>query len=113
MDKFDIIIFMLLLFYIYVFIKYKYYRCNKHNDEYFSTSITPIASINPTDPTKDTKTMTRQIDLLEDKSFDDVIFYRSEPIWGEETGLQKCLNNCNGTCVEFGVTGDCMCFPKN
>lgn len=64
------------------------------------------------DPLKKTKSVITPIELLTDNAFSDVTFHRSVPIWGEETGLQKCMDNCNGTCVEFGVTGDAMCFPR-
>lgn len=108
MDNLDLAILSLLFFLVYLFVnKIKSNYCKKH-DETFSETLN-----NPTNnPTKNTKTVARQIDLLEDKSFDDIVFYRSEQVWGEETGLQKCLKNCNGTCVEFGVTNDSMCFPK-
>lgn len=53
-----------------------------------------------------------KIHVLEDADFADVVFHRSVPVWGEMTGLQKCMDNCNGTCVEFGYTNDAMCYPK-
>ncbi len=77
-----------------------------------STVSDQIVSPNPTDPTKDTKTYTKQIDILQDSSFSDIIFYRSAPIYGEITGLIKCMDNCNGICAEFGINGDAMCYPK-
>lgn len=65
------------------------------------------------DPLNKTKTLTKQIDLLEQKEFEDVVVFRSTPIWGEGlTGLQKCMENCVGSCVEIGVTNNAMCFPR-
>jgi hypothetical protein len=62
------------------------------------------------DPLK--KTIIQPIDLLEYKAFSDVIFYRSEPIFGGLSGRKKCMKNCNGTCLDFGYTNDSLCFPK-
>lgn len=113
MDKIDIVIFFLLMFLIYIIIKKLdlHHNHNKYNEQFGSANSTDSA--NSTNPANKTKTVINPIDILEDKSFEDVVFYRSEPVWGEETGLQKCLENCNGTCMEFGVTNDSMCFPRN
>jgi hypothetical protein len=64
------------------------------------------------DPEKKTKSITKQVDLLKDGAFSDVKMYYSEPVWGEMTGLQKCMNECRGTCTEFGLSGSAMCFPR-
>lgn len=56
-----------------------------------------------------------------DKLFDDVTYYpnrydkeykTAEEI-GKlvETGWMRCLQECPGKCVEFGVTGNSYCFP--
>ena len=29
-----------------------------------------------------------------------------------ETGMDKCMKNCGGTCLELGYTGSATCFPK-
>jgi hypothetical protein len=30
-----------------------------------------------------------------------------------ESGVEKCLKNCEGNCIEYGVTGIGICFPSN
>ena len=55
------------------------------------------------------------VNLLKDPAFSDLIYYSNdfnpyEP--GQYLGLQKCFSECNGTCVEFGITGNAFCFPK-
>lgn len=53
-------------------------------------------------------------DILSDKQFTDIIPYNNEMKNGElvELGIHKCVENCNGYCVEYGVTGDSICFPE-
>jgi len=55
------------------------------------------------------KTGTRTYD---DKLFDDVIMYESDPADINKSGVYKCLENCKGSCVEYGITGNTFCFPK-
>lgn len=57
-------------------------------------------------------------DYLNDMLFADVITYHNDDLDNEHMkfenlGLGKCLKNptCE-SCVEFGVTGTAMCFPK-
>ena len=47
--------------------------------------------------------------LTEDVLFKDIIPYENQ-IDGR-LGLDMCLEKCNGTCVEYGVTGNAYCFP--
>lgn len=54
------------------------------------------------------KTGTRTYD---DKLFDDVIMYESDPADINKSGVYKCLENCKGNCVEYGITGNTFCFP--
>jgi len=42
--------------------------------------------------------------------FPDVIIYEND---GDRLGLDKCIENCNGNCIEFGITGTGWCFPNN
>ena len=51
-------------------------------------------------------------DALDGMLFEDVNLYESEPVVDGEYGLEKCIKNCKGMCVEFGITGDAYCFPK-
>jgi hypothetical protein len=47
--------------------------------------------------------------LTEDILFKDIVPYENQ-IDGR-LGLDMCLEKCNGTCVEYGVTGNAYCFP--
>ena len=49
---------------------------------------------------------------FDDKLFDDVIMYESDPADINKSGVYKCLENCKGSCLEFGITGNTFCFPK-
>ena len=51
-------------------------------------------------------------DVLEGTAFDDVILIKGEHTIDGELGLEKCIKNCPGMCVEYGMTGDAFCFPK-
>ncbi len=57
-------------------------------------------------------------DILTDPLFSDVIFYRNDKTIDYPTyklgklGLHKCFESCDGSCVEFGMTGNCLCFPN-
>jgi len=48
---------------------------------------------------------------FDDKLFDDVITYKSSLTDTKDTGVFKCLEQCKGNCVEYGVTGTAYCFP--
>ena len=52
-------------------------------------------------------------DALDGMLFEDVNLYESEPVVDGELGLEKCIKKCDGMCVEYGMTGDAFCFPKN
>jgi hypothetical protein len=52
-------------------------------------------------------------DPLEGQLFDDVIMYNGDKTLQGELGLEKCIKKCDGMCVEYGMTGDAFCFPKN
>ena len=52
-------------------------------------------------------------DILQGQLFDDVIMYIGDKTLQGELGLEKCIKKCDGMCVEYGMTGDAFCFPKN
>lgn len=52
-------------------------------------------------------------DALSGMLFEDVNLYQSEPVVDGELGLEKCIKDCKGMCVEFGMTGDAYCFPSD
>lgn len=108
MDILDVIIVALLLAIVYSFWK-------KYNEYFQIEKLENVQNnniINEEDPVKKTKSVTKKIELLEDGAFSDVVLFRSIPIWGAKTGLQACMENCNGVCLDFGPTNDSMCFPR-
>lgn len=55
-------------------------------------------------------------DLLDDSLFNQVITYENDDdpySCGSKLGIEKCLENCPGKCIEFGVTGIGYCFPPD
>lgn len=67
-----------------------------------------------TDKEKYNTVYSESIQLLDDPLFSDVILYNNDPDPyddGQKTGLQKCFDECNGVCVEFGISGIAYCFP--
>lgn len=55
------------------------------------------------------KTIWYGYDIRDDDAFRDVITYENTV---NEFGLERCLRDCNGGCVEYGVSGVAYCFPK-
>jgi hypothetical protein len=51
-------------------------------------------------------------DPYEGKLFSDVTLYNNDNKLDGVLGLEKCIKNCKGMCVEYGMTGDAYCFPK-
>jgi hypothetical protein len=49
----------------------------------------------------------------DDKTFDSVKEFLSDKKDFGQSGLYKCLVDCNGTCVPYGPTGNAHCFLKN
>lgn len=43
------------------------------------------------------------------KQFTDMIVYDNDP--DGRIGLDKCIEKCNGYCVEYGMTGAAYCYP--
>ena len=41
--------------------------------------------------------------------YDGTIFY--EHVEGEFSGNDKCLKECEGNCLAYGITGHAWCFP--
>ncbi len=58
--------------------------------------------------------------IKNDSLFQDVIFYDNDENLSYsinnkkegKTGLEKCLAECDGRCIEFGVSGNANCFPR-
>jgi hypothetical protein len=64
--------------------------------------------------------------LFNDVTFDDVVYYENDNMnlkssSGSElgsqslslTGLEKCMNNKAGYCVEYGITGNAYYYPPS
>lgn len=79
-----------------------YYLWNKHANEPYIGGIPSTIF-----PKKNIK-----IDVLEDPLFKDVIMIDNDedPYIGM-LGIDKCMERCNGNCVEYGITGQGLCFP--
>ncbi len=56
------------------------------------------------------KKIERTPSYLDDPLFSDIIPYDNDE--DGRLGLDKCLANCNGVCLEYGVTGNANCFPN-
>jgi hypothetical protein len=55
------------------------------------------------------------IRITNDDLFTDVITYQNDKNpykAGGKTGLEKCIESCNGRCIEFGVSGMGICHKK-
>jgi hypothetical protein len=55
-------------------------------------------------------------DLLDDSLFTNVVTYNNDDDpyeCGSKLGIEKCLENCPGRCIEFGITGIGYCFPPD
>jgi len=47
--------------------------------------------------------------FLDDPFFNNLVYYKNDE---NELGIDKCVKECDGNCVEFGVTGLAYCFSK-
>jgi len=49
----------------------------------------------------------------EDDIFANIITYENDIYLDGKLGLEKCIEQCNGECLEFGQTGIAHCFPND
>lgn len=52
--------------------------------------------------------------IFSDPAFSDLIIYKNTINTHNvvlQTGIDKCLKSCDGTCMEYGLTGIGVCFP--
>lgn len=52
-------------------------------------------------------------DPLDGQLFEDVIMYKNDNKLDGEIGVEKCIKKCKGMCVEYGVSGESFCYPKD
>jgi hypothetical protein len=99
---------MIYILFLLMFIMIVYFNSHKH--ENFETTSNIEQTLG--EPTREI--MSENLEILSDSQFSNVDVYLNDEnpfIEGETSGLEKCFNYCNGTCVEFGITGTAMCFP--
>ena len=99
----------LLLVVVLLLILWYYMFESKTPENYYNTSTKEQSNL----LTKDI--MSESIDILLDPVFSNVIVYNNDEnpyVDGEQIGLAKCLDRCDGTCVEYGITGIATCFPN-
>ena len=61
----------------------------------------PTSVLRPSQSVPDILDLTHQ--------FEDMLVYNNDP--DGRLGLDKCIEDCQGYCVEFGQTGTAYCFP--
>lgn len=101
-----IITVLLIMCYLYK----KCYDREKSLENYFNTTAQKQCSTLTPD------IMSQSLNVLLDPTFSNVTVYNNDENpyvpGGGDIGLKKCLAECSGNCVEFGVTGIATCFPK-
>ena len=104
MEKIYIVLILIIIIIYLLYDKNEYYTTIKSNSESeyrkFSNQM-------------QRKGVRQGTDALDGLLFEDVNLYESEHTVDGELGLEKCIKNCKGMCVEFGMTGDAYCFPED
>lgn len=90
----NVLIIMVAIIILYIVVKYW------NNTESFLVDIKKI-----------NKSSSRDHSILDDPLFGDVKEYQNDD--DGRLGIDKCLENCKGNCLEFGVTGIAYCFPRD
>jgi hypothetical protein len=104
MKKIYIVLFLILIIIYLLYDKNEYYSTIK------SESDKEYRKFSNQMKKKDVK---QGSDALDGLLFEDVNLYESEHTVDGELGLEKCIKDCKGMCVEFGMTGDAYCFPED
>jgi hypothetical protein len=92
-----------------------YYIFTYNSLEYFNDTRQTTPQTNILTHVKPPVVYSEYINILGDPLFSNVALYNNDDnpyVLGEESGLEKCMNQCDGNCVEFGVTGIAYCFPN-
>lgn len=82
------------------------------NDAACNLSINNDNDINKVDCDKHIKCELYSKNYGNETLFSDVKFYAGVPCVNGKDGWSSCKKECDGKCVEFGVTGGFYCFPK-
>jgi hypothetical protein len=54
--------------------------------------------------------------IYDDPLFSDVVTYENDeggPTGVLKLGIEKCIERCDGKCVEYGITGIAHCYPAH
>jgi hypothetical protein len=106
---------LLLLIVVIVVLIFLYFCGRESYTDYKDPHITQYAQKSKNPPSVQlTKIGTREgADPLEGLLFSDVTFYEGSHTVDGDLGLERCIKNCKGMCMEFGQTGDAYCFPAD
>lgn len=105
MEKKNIVLLLILILLIMIIIIIFY-----NNESYTVIKSDNTTKLSTTLPQKGVRQGT---DALDGLLFEDVNLYEGEHNVDGELGLEKCIKNCKGMCVEYGMTGDAYCFPED
>lgn len=86
-------------------------KVNTYNMPYRQPKLDGTADLKPLINGKNAVISHNNYSLLNDPLFKDVIYYENN-IDSGRLGLDMCIEECNGNCVEYGQTGNAYCFPK-
>jgi hypothetical protein len=104
---------MIVVIILFIIVLVALYWCDNQQGESFDPVTKTPSPLKYEDPSLKYDPITKIKPLLEydpDKLFTDVVIFNNDD---DRMGLDKCLGKCDGTCVEFGVTGIAHCFPAN
>jgi hypothetical protein len=86
-------------------------KVNTYNMPYIQPNLNGTSDLKPLLHRKEAVISHDNYSLLNDPLFKDVIYYENNVQTGR-LGLDMCIEECNGNCVEYGQTGNAYCFPK-
>uniref|UniRef100_A0A6C0AD88 Uncharacterized protein n=1 Tax=viral metagenome TaxID=1070528 RepID=A0A6C0AD88_9ZZZZ len=71
-----------------------------------------IEDIKKTNPSEDTTFDDRLFDPHFNDPYNKTIYYENKEENGLNSGIKDCIKNCDGSCLEYGISGNAWCFPK-
>jgi hypothetical protein len=119
--KIFVILFLLcllcIIFYYNHYVNINMNICNRYSNENFTESDMPNGYVFITDYTsEDFLDNSDNFSIFSDPMFSDIQQYSNtinEKNIVVESGVEKCIKNCEGNCIEYGYTGIGICFPSN